>query len=71
MGKALSPTVDKICAECFNGLPEKEENRVKRKDTTLKTFMNIMLYEQRKHVACNFELWFGQKCFLSGTKCVC
>jgi hypothetical protein len=43
MGKALSPTVDKICAQCFNGLPEKERNRVERKDTKLKTF--IILHE--------------------------
>jgi predicted nucleic acid-binding Zn-ribbon protein len=62
MEKALSPTVDKICGECFNGLPEKEENRVK-KDTKLKTCTNIMLYERRKIVSCNFELWFGEQCF--------
>jgi hypothetical protein len=38
MGKALSPTVDKICAECFNGLPVKEQSRVKRKKHKAKNF---------------------------------
>jgi hypothetical protein len=30
MGKTLCPIVDKKCAECFNGLPEKKETNKQR-----------------------------------------
>jgi hypothetical protein len=54
--KIQRPTVDKICAECFNGLPEKKEanKKVKRK------------YEKknRQYVSSTVELRGVSSCYI-------